>query len=340
MGVSTLQVRTRQQHSTTRCSQDCHTAQRDKRTTTATSTTSSRKHHNICTDQTNGDRVLQSNSIIHQATSNHNRQRQPRTGTDGHRSNVVQQGKRKEGQAQGQRKVQQRQRLQELREQLQRQQLQRRKRQIQSTTGWTRKSIQRTTWIWQRKRIQQQRKRQRVLRQPSRRKRSKRKTRQQMFATDVDNQDTWRRVAIYNQDQSQMHQLALPQPPQVADASVVPISGLHEVTIAMIGTTQQPQEDNKWVNLMIDSGAATHVCPLWFAPQFPLHQQAHGTGSQLRTVTNQHFKLHGYRWVCVTNHSGQQIVIPFYVCDVKQPILSVTRLVEQGFQLTLDDNPR
>ena len=32
--------------------------------------------------------------------------------------------------------------------------------------------------------------------------------------------------------------------------------------------------------------------------------------------------------------------MPLYVCEVKQPILSVTRLVEQGFQLTLDDNPR
>ena len=39
----------------------------------------------------------------------------------------------------------------------------------------------------------------------------------------------------------------------------------------------------------------------------------------------------------MTNHSGQQTVIPFYVCEVKQPVLSVTRLVEQ---LPLDDNPR
>ena len=53
-----------------------------------------------------------------------------------------------------------------------------------------------------------------------------------------------------------------------------------------------------------------------------------------------HIKLHWYRWVFVTNHSGQQTVIPFYVCEVKQPILSVTRLVEQGFQLALGDNPR
>ena len=143
----------------------------------------------------------------------------------------------------------------------------------------------------------------------------------------------------YHQDQSQMHQLALPQPPQVADPSAVPVSGLHEITIAMINTVQQPPEDNKWVSLMIDSGVATHVCPLWFASQFSLHQLAHGTGPQLRTVTNQHIKLHGYRWVCVTNHSGQQIVMPFYVCEVKQQILAVTRLAEQGLQLTLDDNP-
>ena len=112
------------------------------------------------TDQINGDRVLQSNSIIHQATGNRNRQQQPKAGTDGHRSNMVQQ----------------RQRLRELREQLQQQQLQRRKRQVQSTTGWTRKPIQTTTWIWQRKRIQQQSKRQRIIQQPSRRRRSKRKT--------------------------------------------------------------------------------------------------------------------------------------------------------------------
>ena len=73
-----------------------------------------------------------------------------------------------------------------------------------------------------------------------------------------------------------------------------------------------------------------------------LHYNSHytnwnGTGPQFRTVTNQHIKLYGYRRVCMTHHSGQQVVIPFYVCEVKQPILSVTRLVEQG---TLDDNPR
>ena len=144
----------------------------------------------------------------------------------------------------------------------------------------------------------------------------------------------------YHQDQTHMQQLALPRPPQMADPLAVPISGLQEVTVAMVGAAQQHSEDNKWVSLMIDSGAATHVCPPWFAPHFPLHQLEHGTGPQLRTVTNQHIELYGYRWGCMTNHSGQQSVIPFYACEVKQPILSVTGLVEQGFQFTLGDNPK
>ena len=47
--------------------------------------------------------------------------------------------------------------------------------------------------------------------------------------------------------------------PRPADSSAAPVSGLQEVKVAMIGTAQQLTEDNKWVSLMIDSGAATHM---------------------------------------------------------------------------------
>ena len=33
------------------------------------------------------------------------------------------------------------------------------------------------------------------------------------------------------------------------------------------------------------------------------------------------------------------VVVPFYVCDVKQPIMSVTRLTEQGFDVQFKDTP-
>ena len=44
--------------------------------------------------------------------------------------------------------------------------------------------------------------------------------------------------------------------------------------------------------------------------------------------------------VYMHNVEGQAIVIPFYVCDVHQPIVSVSRLEEQGFVLTFNEEQR
>ena len=53
---------------------------------------------------------------------------------------------------------------------------------------------------------------------------------------------------------------------------------------------------------MIGSGAATHVCPPWFAPNSPMYTLQHGQGLQLRTA-------------------------------------AVTRLAEQGFNIQLNETP-
>ena len=82
---------------------------------------------------------------------------------------------------------------------------------------------------------------------------------------------------------------------------------------------------------MIDSGAAAHVCPPWFGTSFPLHHLKESSKPQLRTATDNNIYVYGYRWIHFVNQRGQRIVIPFYVCDVKHPILSVTRLIHQGF---------
>ena len=145
----------------------------------------------------------------------------------------------------------------------------------------------------------------------------------------------------HHSDQTQLHsneqQLALQQGNEQMPLIV---SGLEEVIIATATVQQQEGKSNRYIDLMIDSGAATHVCPPWFATESQIQPLAPENGPQLRTVTSQPIKLHGYKWVCMNNINGQRIVIPFYVCDIKQPILSVTRLIEQGFQIVLDDNPR
>ena len=88
---------------------------------------------------------------------------------------------------------------------------------------------------------------------------------------------------------------------------------------------------------MLDSGAATHVCPPWFADNYPIHKLAPEQGPQLRTVTNKEIQSHGVRWVYYMQRQGQPIVIRFYVCNVHDPILSVTRLAEQGFDIRFND---
>ena len=90
---------------------------------------------------------------------------------------------------------------------------------------------------------------------------------------------------------------------------------------------------------MIDSGAATHVCPPWFAASTLTHQLQPWETPNLRTATEDKIEVTGYKWVYMTNESNQQIVIPFYVCTVTQPILSVTRLAEQGFSVQLSEKP-
>ena len=107
----------------------------------------------------------------------------------------------------------------------------------------------------------------------------------------------------------------------------------------MIGAAQQLREDNKWVSLMVDNGAAAHVCPPCFATQFPLQQLEHGTGPQLRTVTSQHIML--CKQVCVTNHSEQQMSYRSTFVRLNSRFYQF-----QGWWnkvsnlLTLDDNPR
>ena len=90
--------------------------------------------------------------------------------------------------------------------------------------------------------------------------------------------------------------------------------------------------------LMIDSGAATHVCPFWFASTTQTYDIPGHERPNLRTATEDPIKVYGCKWVYMTNESNQQIVIPFYVCSISQPILSVTRLTEQGFTIHLSEH--
>ena len=85
--------------------------------------------------------------------------------------------------------------------------------------------------------------------------------------------------------------------------------------------------------ILIDSGAATHVCPRDYANQFPLEPCGAST-PRLFAATNDEIPLYGVRKVH-RKSGNEDLMVPFYVCDVKYPVLSVTRLLDRGFQLRL-----
>ena len=157
----------------------------------------------------------------------------------------------------------------------------------------------------------------------------------------------------YYQDNGQQYQQPQ-QTPQLALTAPTPTTAQEQQTAAihlvaplnnkmsstpMASTLQSVQQDENKVDIMIDSGAATHVCRPWFAPNTPMYNLEHGQGPQLRTATDENIPVYGCKWILMTNVNKQQLVVPFFVCEVTQPILSVTRLAEQGFNIQLNETP-
>ena len=98
------------------------------------------------------------------------------------------------------------------------------------------------------------------------------------------------------------------------------------------------EETSKWTSWSIVV-QQHNVCPTWFAPDTPLYPLQHGQGLRLRTATDEVIYVHSYKWVYMHNTNKQTLVVPFYVCDVTQLIMSVTRLAEQGFTTQLNETP-
>ena len=84
-------------------------------------------------------------------------------------------------------------------------------------------------------------------------------------------------------------------------------------------------------HLLIDSGASTHVCPKDYAPDLPLRPCGESV-PQLYTVTNKKIPVYGIKYVPY-EQDILRIMIPYYVCDVKYPILSASRLLDRGYGL-------
>ena len=82
---------------------------------------------------------------------------------------------------------------------------------------------------------------------------------------------------------------------------------------------------------MIDSRCFGHVCPPWFAPQFPMVSSTNVEAVAANNVALQHYGQKVVYWRVMTK-SGKRILIQitFYVMNVREPLLSTSALKHRG----------
>ena len=104
-------------------------------------------------------------------------------------------------------------------------------------------------------------------------------------------------------------------------------------------------EDSFWIfavgassgrnaRILVDRGADEHVCPTDFASATPLGPTK---GSMLYDAQGDVIGDHGTRTVCMRlGPEGQSVGAGFSVTNVKSPILSMVKLVNQGYKFETD----
>ena len=93
--------------------------------------------------------------------------------------------------------------------------------------------------------------------------------------------------------------------------------------------------------LMIDSGCYGHVCPPWFAPQFPLVDFTNIGAVTANNATRRHYGrkvVYGH----ATTNRGRQILIQitFDVMSVRKPLLSTSALKRRGVTIIFNHELR
>ena len=85
--------------------------------------------------------------------------------------------------------------------------------------------------------------------------------------------------------------------------------------------------------ILFGSGAATHCCPKDFTSDWPLLPLT-GRAPPLRSISGQPLTVFARRIVKM-NFDGQDSFLHFYVCDVPYCVVSVGRLLRQGYSVQL-----
>ena len=86
---------------------------------------------------------------------------------------------------------------------------------------------------------------------------------------------------------------------------------------------------------MFDTGAAIHVCPWCFGAQFLTYEWK--GNSDIIGADGTSYPVHGIRTVFfnMTPRKDEAIGITFTVCDVHEPISSLSQMLKRGYGCSL-----
>ena len=90
--------------------------------------------------------------------------------------------------------------------------------------------------------------------------------------------------------------------------------------------------------ILIDSGAALHVCPWSFYDQYPVRPHSHEIS--LHNADGTEIEQYGLRWILFEVVSGFYIWVQLLVCNVSHPIFSVAKFEELGVKFNFDGENR
>ena len=98
-------------------------------------------------------------------------------------------------------------------------------------------------------------------------------------------------------------------------------------------------------SLVVDSGAHVHVCPKSYATHATLQSlPERWRGLDFRSASGKMLKVWGMREVAYNSLDLQgrvfTVKIPFVVCEVRRPLLSLAMLEDKGFHMTVKDGCR
>jgi hypothetical protein len=143
--------------------------------------------------------------------------------------------------------------------------------------------------------------------------------------------DCYARVSAIQQDESHPFSGTLGHVEQVIEEEQV------EYLMAMTEAQMRQKILSEIVLLLIDSGAFEHVCPRNFADWFPLVELKNHPS--VIAANGQQLEVFGERTIKATMLDNGHAKIKFKVMSVTRPILSVSRLASQGYQVIFNKNP-